>query len=230
MRVEDFITKFRATVRDDARELGGAQDDKFWTDDEIVGYLNEAVQEACERAKLIEDRLTPQACTVQLQPGVSTYDLHHSVLEVKRLAMRGRPLDQSSVEELDHTYPGWEQRNGVPRHWIFEPANVQGAPKLRIVPTPAHADVLALTVYRGPLKPLDPCNPRGQPEIHDRFHLRLMDWMLHRAYLKQDADTFDPAKAATSLALFAQAFGERPDANVQRKQRDRRPPRVRFRW
>ena len=67
-------------------------------------------------------------------------------------------------------------------------------------------------------------------KIPERFHERLMDWVLHRAYLKQDADTFDPNKAATSLALFVQAFGERPDANVQRKQRDRQPPIVQSNW
>ena len=37
-------------------------------------------------------------------------------------------------------------------------------------------------------------------------------------------------KAAQSLALFAQAFGERVDANVQRKHRDRAPPLVRSSW
>ena len=48
--------------------------------------------------------------------------------------------------------------------------------------------------------------------------------------LKQDAEVFDTSKAATSLALFVQSFGERPDANVQRKQRDRRPPVVQCNW
>lgn len=230
MRVAEFITQFRATVRDDASAISGSADDQFWTDQEIVGYLNEAIQEACERAKLIEDRLTPQVCTVQLQPAVSTYDLHTSVLEIKRLALRGRPLEESSVEELDHTSLGWELCTGMPRHWIFEPANVQGTPRLRIVPAPVQAEAITLTVYRGPLKALDPCSDSAKPELHERFHQRLMDWMLHRAYLKQDADTFDPAKAATSLALFVQAFGERPDANVQRKQRDRRPPIVACSW
>ena len=96
--------------------------------------------------------------------------------------------------------------------------------------TVAEADTLALTVYRGALKPLSADIDTGKPEIPERFHERLMDWVLHRAYLKQDAETFDPAKAAQSLALFIQSFGERPDANVQRKRRDKRPPLVRSSW
>jgi hypothetical protein len=51
---------------------------------------------------------------------------------------------------------------------------------------------------------------------------------MHRAYLKQDAETFNPIKAAEYLGLFEQAFGERPDANVQRKRRDKRPRVVRM--
>lgn len=223
MKVEDFIVEFRDTVGDNAEP-------HFWSPELIVRYLNEAVQEACERAKLIEDRLTPAVCSIALQANVSTYSLHSSVFEIKRLSFRGRPLDETSVEELDCDYPGWENRTGQPRYFIFEQASGTQPAKVRLVPTSTQADTVALTVYRGALKPLSADLDTGKPEIPERFHERLMDWVLHRAYLKQDADTFDPDKAAVSLGLFVQAFGERPDANVQRKQRDRRPPLVRSSW
>lgn len=223
MRVEEIIRRFRLAVFDRA-------DPPFWSDEEIVAYLNEAVQEACERAKLLEDRSTPGVCSITLVPGKSSYDLHRSVLQVKRLAFRGRVLDETSVDELDCTYGAWETRSGMPRYWVFDGANSRGAPRIRLVPTPVEAGEIALTVYRAALKPIDPCNTQAQPEIHERFHTRLMDWMLYRAYLKQDADAFDPAKASASLGLFEQAFGERPDANVQRKHRDRRPPIVQSNW
>ena len=223
MRVEDFITQFRATVLDHAEPY-------FWADDEIVRHLNEAVQEACERAKLLEDRSTPAVCTVNIQPGISTYNLHPSVLEIKRLALRGIPLHETSIEEQDSTRPGWELRKGVPRNWIFEPTANLGAPRIRLVPVPVEAEAIELTVQRGALKPLDADNGAGRPEIPERFHTRLLDWMLYRAYSKPDADAFDPAKAAASLALFSQAFGDRPDANVQRKRRNRRMPVVRSSW
>ncbi|MFN7152938.1 MAG: DUF6682 family protein [Acidovorax sp.] len=223
MNVADFISEFRATVAD-------VQMPHFWSSELVVRYLNEAVQEACERAKLIEDRLTPVVCTVTLEPNVSTYQLHASVFEIKRATLRGRPLDETSVEEMDGDCLGWESLKGLPRCFIFEPAAGVRTASLRLVRIPTQTDTLALTVYRGALKPLSADIDTGKPEIPERFHERLMDWVLHRAYLKQDADTFDPNKAAVSLALFVQAFGERPDANVQRKQRDRRPPVVRCSW
>jgi hypothetical protein len=223
MKVADFITEFRDTVSDNVEPY-------FWSSENIVRYLNEAVQEACERAKLIEDRATSVVCSINLRAGESTYALHSSVFEIKRLTFRGRPLDESSVEELDSDSPGWEVRSGTPRVFIFEQGSGAQPPRVRLVPTPTAADAVALTVYRGALKPLSADLDQVKPEIHERFHERLMDWMLHRAYLKQDADTFDPNKAAVSLGLFVQAFGERPDANVQRKQRDRRPPVVKINW
>lgn len=223
MRVKELIQRFRETVDD-------AVDKKFWTDEEVVFHLNEAVQEACERAKLLEDRSTPGVCSITLVPGVATYDLHPSVLEIKRLVLAGRLVHETSVEHLDCTHPGWEQRRGVPRQFLLEQANSQGAPRLRLVPEPVAAGVIGLTVIRGALEPLSHLIPNAEPEIHERFHTRLLDWVYHRAYLKQDAEVFNPDKAAVSLALFERAFGERPDANVQRKQRDRRPPVVRYRW
>lgn len=224
MRVEDFITEFREEASDTVLNA------PFWTSENIVSYLNEAVQEACERASLIEDRSTPAVCSLTLQVGESTYPLHPSVFEIKRLTFRGRPLDETSVEELDAEAPGWEARSGQPRAFIFEQASGIRPAQVRLVPTPTVTGTIALTVLRGALRPLSADIPSGKPEIHERYHRRLLDWVFHRAYLKQDAEVFDPNKAAQSLALFVQAFGERPDANVQRKHRDRRPPVVQINW
>lgn len=223
MKVADFITEFRGIVQDNKVP-------PFWSSENIVHYLNEAVQEACERAKLIEDRTTPAVCSITLRAGESTYALHPSVFEIKRLAFRGKPLAETSVEGLDGDCPGWESQSGTPQSFIFEQGNGAQPPRVRLVPTPTAADTIALTVHRGAIKPLSADIDQAKPEIHERFHDRLMDWVLHRAYLKQDADTFDPNKAAVSLGLFVQSFGARSDANVQRKQRDRRPPLVRSNW
>lgn len=223
MKVADFIDEFRGTVGDNAEPF-------FWSSENIVRYLNEAVQEACERAKLIEDRTTTAVCSITTQANGSTYSLHPSVFEIRRLTFGGRRLDETSVEELDQEHPGWESRSGQPRAYIFEQASGAQPAKVRLVPTPTAAGSIALTVSRGALKPLSADLDQARPELPERFHERLMDWVLHRAYLKQDADTFDRNKAAESYVLFVQAFGERPDANVQRKRRDKRPPVVRLNW
>ncbi|MDR2330324.1 MAG: hypothetical protein LBE58_12035 [Comamonas sp.] len=223
MNVGDFISTFRAAVLDQA-------DPPFWTSEEIVGFLNEAVQEACERAKLIEDRATAPVCTLAVVPGQDTYPLHHCVLEIKRAAFNGRAICETSVEAEDALNCNWEQRSGHPRDFIFEQASGTRPSQLRILPRPTVPGTIHLTVYRGALNPLRPGACGETPELPSRYHTRLMHWLMYRAHLKQDADTFDAVKAAEHLTLFELAFGKRPDANVQRKLRDRRPPVVRFRW
>ncbi|MEJ5127628.1 DUF6682 family protein [Comamonas sp. MYb21] len=223
MNVDDFTTAFRKAVQD-------AADPPFWSTEEIVGYLNEAVQEACERAKLIEDRFTAAVCTLTLSIGQDTYPLHPSVLEIKRATFNGRAIHETSVEAEDALNCNWEQRSGHPRDFIFEQASGARPPQLRVLPKPSVPGTISLTVYRGALRPVNPCSRSDSPELPARYHTRLLHWMMYRAHLKQDADTFDAVKAAEHLTLFELAFGKRPDANVQRKQRDRRPPIVRSHW
>jgi hypothetical protein len=223
MTVDDFTAAFRTAVQD-------LTDPPFWSTEEIVSFLNEAVQEACERAKLIEDRSTSTVCTLPIVVGQDTYPLHLSVLEIKRATFNGRVLDETSVEEEDANNCGWEQREGQPRRFIYEPASGARPPQLRLVPRPNSPGAIALTVYRGALRPLSACARIESPELPARFHTRLLHWMMYRAHLKQDADTFDTARAAEHMALFEAAFGSRNDANVQRKHRDDSPPLVHSSW
>ena len=223
MKVAEFITDFRADLVDNDTP-------PLWSDADIVRYLNDAVQEANVRAFLTEDRQTPAVCTITLVPDVSTYQLHPSVFEIKRATLRGRPLDETSVEELDDECPGWENWKGSPRLFIFEQASGARPASIRLVRIPTQADTLSMTVYRGALNPLTAANGTAKPELPERFHERLKDWVYRCAYLKQDADAFDKSKAIEFEASFERSFGARPDANVQRKQRDRRPPIVTINW
>lgn len=223
MKVAEFITDFRADLVDNDTP-------PLWSDADIVRYLNDAVQEANVRAFLTEDRATPAVCAVTLVPDVSTYQLHPSVFEIKRATLRGRPLDETSVEELDDDCPGWENWKGSPRLFIFDQASGARPASIRLVRIPTQADTLSLTVYRGALNPLTAANGTAKPELPERFHERLKDWVYRCAYLKQDADAFDKSKAIEFEASFERSFGPRPDANVQRKQRDKRPPIVTINW
>lgn len=223
MNVAEFIAAFRADLRDDV-------DGELWSDADIVRYLNDAVQEANERAFLTEDRATPAVCSITLTADVSTYNLHPSVIRIKRLTYLGRPLDETSVEEMDAESSNWESRSGEPRRYIFEQASGGSPARVRLWPTPTSAGTIALTVNRGALKKLTVDIGTAKPELPERFHERLKDWVYRCAYLKQDADAFDKSKAIEFEASFERSFGARPDANVQRKQRDKRPPIVRSNW
>lgn len=218
MNVSGFIAAFRASENDAVAPY-------LWSDVEIVGYLNDAVNEACERALLIEDKTTPAVCSITLVANQAGYTLHASIIKVKRLTFRGRALTETSVEAMDSDDPQWESRTGEPTRYILT-----GNHGLRMVPTPTVGEAVALTVYRTPVSALAVSPGTTTPEIPERYHQRLMDWVLRCAYLKPDSETFDKGASERYEAAFAGSFGARTDANVQRKQRDRRPHRVRFSW
>jgi hypothetical protein len=100
--------------------------------------------------------------------------------------------------------------------------------RIRLVPQSPMDDALSLTVYRLPLAPM--AQETDAPEIHPKYHYRMLDWALRCAYLKQDSETLDKAKAADYQALFEKSFGVLPDANVQRKQRAHKPSIVKMHW
>lgn len=230
MNVEQFIDTFRIVLDDKANSVGGSQKDVLWSDEEIVSFLNEAVNEVAERALLIEDHSTPAACSIALQAGVGEYTLHPSVIKIKRATWNGRPLHETSTEKLDCEHVAWETLVGRPSQFIHT-----GSDTLRLYRIPraedvAQASTLELTVYRTPLNPYTVDDPGEVPEVKTLYHDRLMQWMYRCAYLKKDSEAFDPNAAAKHEAAFIASFGQRPDANVQRKRRDKRPPVVRMRF
>ena len=70
-----------------------------------------------------------------------------------------------------------------------------------------------LSVVRLPLE--DMANDTDEPEINKRYHLHLVDWMMYRAYSKQDSETVDMAKANKYLATFEAQFGRESTANEE---------------
>lgn len=216
MILEDLIALARAALMDQ-------QVPHLWSDEALAGYFNEAVQEACERAKLIEDSATEAVCRISTVAGQAEYALHASVLEVKRLTFNGHLLHETSIEDLDRQTTAWEAREGLPVQFVFESPTGAAKPRVRLVPAPSMAGVLRLRAYRGALKPLSADVPTGKPEIAERFHVKLIDWVCRCAYMRPDPDGYDPGKAQMHEGLFERNFGVRPDANVQRKRRDKRP-------
>lgn len=225
MNVAQFLTTFRGFTGDQKAPY-------LWSDVEVLGYLVDALNEACERARLIEDESTAACCTLTLAAAASTFALHASVFEVKELRFRGRPLDETSTEAEAGEDGTWRTRTGEPRRFIV--TDTGAGLKVRLVPAPTSdldGETIDLTVYRRELTPRELAGANSAaPELNARWHERLMHWMYHRAYSKNDAETLNPQKAGYFEALFTRDFGERIDANAQRKQRDRRPPIVRSSW
>lgn len=223
MNLEALIAQAREALADEVEPC-------LWSDEALVGYFNEAIQEACERALLIQDMTTPAVCRVEVLAGQALYRLHPCVLRVDRAMLAGRLLDESSIESLDATMGHWEARAGQPRQFVFMQTVGAGHPALQLVPIPTAAGEISLRVYRGPLARLDVASKAESPEIPVRHHHKLVNWVARCAFLRPDADGHDAGRAQLHESYFERDFGARPDANVQRKRRDKRPRLVKPHW
>jgi hypothetical protein len=74
--------------------------------------------------------------------------------------------------------------------------------KVRWVQVPEVADVADAYIYR---MPLNIVSGPGQEieDIEEMHHIHLLKWMKHLAYLKQDADAYNPKGSAVNADAFA---------------------------
>lgn len=214
------LGELRAEYR---RQMLDVELPQLWSDADINRYLNEAVNEAAIRARIITDEATDAVCKVDLVADTHTYTLSGKILGISRVKIDGqqKPLSRNSREEMDSEYPGWETQTGDPQ--IFTELS-DGV--MRLIPSPWKDGVARLVVWRLPLVAM--AADSDVPDIHEKHHFRLIDWARRCGYLKQDSETFDPVAAARYEALFEASFGVRPDANVQRKRRENRSRVVRY--
>lgn len=167
----------------------------LWSDDEWNFALNEAEREGAIRARLLVDDEGAEA-SISFDAGQQRARLHRNVIDV--LEAKAADGTRFTAFDLDESH----------MH-LDEPAQT--------------AMSLALTVVRLPRAGME--SDDDEPEIRPEHHVALIDWALHVAYLKKDADTFDEQASARHLARFTAYFGPKPTANVLRKHR-RKSPRV----
>lgn len=185
--------------------------DLLWSLAEWTEYANDAENEACIRANLILDQ-TSALAVITIVSGIATYSINEKIISIKRskLASGTEPLVKTSRRVLDAVYPNWENDTGTVRSWLPDGTNT-----IRLYKSPLADDTLNLMISRLPSTPMLLADKLTvSPEIDSQYHLDLINWMMFRAYSKQDAETLDKGKAKEHLSRFIKRFGERPSANV----------------
>lgn len=217
MNVGQFIERFRRDRKDEATPY-------LWSDAEIADdYLNDAIEEACQRAHLIEDASSDFTQIAWLADEVFAL-LPAYVLKVIRVSFDGRRLRETSIEELDaECGSAWESRTGSPSSFYFERNG-----SLRLYPIPTANGSVKIRVSRLPIERYSADRDTEDVEIPVQWHVKLLNWMYRCALMKTDAETHDPVKAGQYEQAFEADFGRRHDANVERKHRDKAPPVVQY--
>lgn len=207
----------------------------LWSDTELLRLANYAEVQACRRAHLIIDGTTANdngtaatastagqkpLCTLTIVGNQSTYTLSNKILQVKRcqLASMTYPLEGPlHYPEIDERMSGWFGTNGTvgtagsggyPWAFLNEPGNT-----ITFILSPSISDTARLVVSRLPLTPF---TLNTSPEIDERYHIDLCDYIGWKAFLKPDSDAFNEKLAAFYESRFTATFGILPDAYTER--------------
>jgi len=220
MTLGDLIRRFRVLADDKVVPY-------FWSNVDIVDWLNDAQAQACVRGRLLPEDANPDICEVAVTAGVHTYKLHPAVYELIRTGFRpaapgGRPCKFSikSREWLDANYPEWRDADDWQHTQDGTRYLVQNDTTVRIVPTPAEDGTLTIEAYRLPLEELSPDDDSASPEIHTAHHEHLLLWALHKAFSVPDAELIDPERAQKAEEGFTAYFGPLPDSDMRRITRE----------
>lgn len=225
MKLGELIRRVRTMANDKVEPY-------FWSDEDITDWLNDAVGEACIRARLIHESDIEAVCLIELEPLRATYPLHPSLYELTFISYQPDEWSRRfvrvilvSTEWLDAHEAGWRNAKGEPKFAI------QNNGQLRLVPTPTRDLVLRIEGYRLPIAPMILNDDEADtPEIPEELHLHLIQWALYRGFGIPDMEAFDPTKAELALNEFARFFGLRPDCDLRRITREDVPQHVEAFW
>lgn len=195
------------------RKSGDLAKPYFFTDAELDEWANEAEVEACRRAHLIVDS-QGQIAQLSVAAGESVLDIDSRIIAIRRARLSsGRTLRPVVVRSMDESCPGWENATAS-TPVIYIPDYQTSA--IRLHPPSAAKDTVYLTVVRAPMNRMvedDDC-----PEIAERYHSALVEYMLAEGFGTADADMFDPKRVERSAANFAAEFGPKISALDERWQ------------
>lgn len=117
-----------------------------FSDTELNIYINEAYRMVSERSDILV-----KETEIPVSPGNSQIILPSGVLDIKRIKVGDRVLDETTQDEMDRMFASWESMNGTPQWYIrYSPSVV------RLVPTPDRSMTAFITHSYAPVSfPLD---------------------------------------------------------------------------
>jgi hypothetical protein len=180
--------------------------DAGWVRNLILGYVDEAEKEACERADLIYDTSTSSVCNISVNTSSAIYSIDESVYFIK--AIKFTDSLGNSFDVLVRNKNEFLKINSGYRSEAFSASKSVFIENrtIEIAGIPDVAGVLHLEVYR---TPLTNASIADQFEIPERRVSSLINWVKYRAFSNPDIDIYDEAKAAVFLARFEDSFGRR---------------------
>lgn len=207
MKTHELLKLFREEVFD-------LESPPMWSNTLVYAYMDEAQKQLCRLTDGIPDS-TSDAAILELESGEAWATLSPAVLQVRSARDgRGRPLALVPVERIDQEDIRLDDSRGTPRVLVTG----MEEHRVRVVPIPDAAAQVQLNVFRLPLR--DIVGPDQDFEVRAEHVQPLLDWMMHRAYGRQDAETYDKGRARD----FEEKFRRYCDGVKREQARLRRTP------
>ena len=223
MTPEKLLDLFRREVDDTAEPY-------LWSDEDFYYYLNEAQEVHVRLIGGIADRRS-SLTKVTYKTGDQFKKYDPRILRIKGAfdednnIVTIRNLDNFESPYLEDDYgqrlnTGLEDsRTGSIKYLITDVETEE----FQFYPIPDHDGWIRLYVYRLPLEEV--ANDKDELEIPSFHHMNLLNWVKHKAYMKQDIEGFDLSKSADFRAAFASWI---VDAKKEKASREDRKRTVRY--
>lgn len=211
MTLLELVKHLRISILDD---VGGtnvvwedlAEDDVEaaqlrWSNEELTAYINEAQNRACRASYLIKK--AESDFDIAVTAGTAIYQLDTRIIRLKNveIASVGKSLIPVEYEDLMNIR-NWRIKQGTPDSYVIDESDKQ----ITLYPIPLVDDTLSLIYYRLPLLTLDWGSSSNDLEIPSEYQLEMLDYAAHMAYLKDEANTFDPQRAEYYRKKFITNF------------------------
>lgn len=172
-----MVSKFRSAMRDVAEPF-------LWSDDAVIGYLNQARLELCYRAWGISDTID-----LTFSDGLLV-EYPRYILKIKAAynAANGRAIPLRAYTEVSDPFS--PRTSGNPSCLLT--GLEEG--KLKAYPVPSTPVTVRLVVLRYP-KVFVSAVDTQDIEMGDEAVAGLLYWMRHEAYSQEDSETYDRGQA-----------------------------------
>lgn len=161
-----------------ARDFTNNQSTEFFSDDELINYLNFALKQASHRAKILENVSTSATTPATSTSGTADYVLDSTVLEIKRVEYAGLKLRPSTFVEMDKLDSAIQNQptQGTPRFYVYWgdtltlfPTPNNTGDEIKVFSIDEHSTITSGGTVSGP----------------SQFHHYYIDYIVYRMYLKE---------------------------------------------
>lgn len=190
MNINDVVSSARSDFLDDVVEP------YIWSDAQLTRFANESVIEACKRAPLLKG-----VFNIPVTIGQSSYVLDDSIRQIyiAKLGLADKPLDMTTDIQLS-IFRGhnWRVENNTPTHYI------RRGKELTLYAKPVVDDTLTLEASVIPVLPTD---YDFEYDIDPAYQHNIVYYVVYKAFMVRDTDSYNPIKAAEYLSMFNDRFG-----------------------